>query len=1180
MRRMQLRLNIILGLVIFSIATQPADAKIDPLKRIKDARLRADILIVLDVSGSMRWDPAHDWTEAGANCTGDRSGQGLDICGDGLCEGGESKANCLLDCNLQDRSDCDPLGMGWTADGEDYCLVLPLDDTQPGSSAKCDQQDSPMSRMMIVKRALRAVLPDLRTAGRYGLISFDQRFFDGTTGSFGGGNYQYHKAIPGAAKLVTVFFTEWELKQMRQSPGLLNPVNAWDTVNDRPMNAFMREGYEFNLLSDTGLVDTAGNPIQQDSLYRRSDNVTEEMRMAWDWAGYASEAGGHTFDYIGSYYTYKQLPSKPPHTDWNGSDGVVRREPLYRGPQFQDGAETFVYRRYDGVSGNAQFAEFVFGAWNAEGVSEAINYVPLNNTGDDDQAEHDRSLGQIMQLLNYSDNGGLLAVGLTPLTASVKLAGSAFATRAATDADSACRPRYVVLLTDGQDDPPEGVLDSVTALYFQDSSNPIKLIPIGVPGLAAGAEAQLHKMADIGDDGDGGNGSAKALLTNTEADLISTLRKALFNTVKADYVSDAPGAATLPNTTSALNMSLIASTEFPGWQGRLRAFDLTNNPPTEAWEFSAKLAAKDWKTRKIYTGFHNSRGSGAPVPLLADDGSGTINLNGGCSGCGPDGLTAVWAAATGGDPVPAEFEGFLQELVGKSGNRLGALMRMVPATVDGYPNYGTTQDHQAFKPTRAALTYIASNSGLIHAIAPTSGEEIFAYVPPQLLKKAYNLYKNGGQDEDPDNFVFLMANSPRVEDMVHRGGEWRTQLVQTLGPGGDDFVVLDISAPYSCLGEACTISTPPIYVLAATSAPANPVVTGPADSLGQTYALPALFWDKVAGAAIGGRAAMASGYVPGGFMNPAGTFYNYVDTATGGTANDPAFPYWIIDGPGQHQIPDLDSDGAAVTADTVAMTEEVSISGPRIIASYQADPRGRIWRFKLANPNDAVDNLEVNGLGLSWDYPFYYAPAVQRQEGNVAIIAAASGSFEDTMGISPIASKIYLFAEEAGTIDAGTYPNFSCGLDLLCEPGACGAGHTVWDTDKCLAGRPSLAGLPARPSSRPLLLSNSLNAMKTEAFYLFYQPPSQKCQGNKIAIGDSYVIRMSISANSANVMHAQKIPQTQASGLTLVGGGTNIAMSISATVDKKLADTKLVSAGALPGSAAVQPLTESWLEVR
>jgi hypothetical protein len=131
-----------------------------------------------------------------------------------------------------------------------------------------------------------------------------------------------------------------------------------------------------------------------------------------------------------------------------------------------------------------------------------------------------------------------------------------------------------------------------------------------------------------------------------------------------------------------------------------------------------------------------------------------------------------------------------------------------------------------------------------------------------------------------------------------------------------------------------------------------------------------------------------------------------------------------------------------------------------------------------------------------------------------------------------------------------------------------------------MAAMPTMmAGLPARPSSRPLLLTNSLNAMKTEAFYLFYQPPAYKCQGNQIAVGDSFIVRMSLSAGSANVMHTKKLPQTQASGLTLVGGATNVAMSISAR-GPNVATSKMVSPGALPGAAAAQPLTESWLEVR
>ena len=73
-----------------------------------------------------------------------------------------------------------------------------------------------------------------------------------------------------------------------------------------------------------------------------------------------------------------------------------------------------------------------------------------------------------------------------------------------------------------------------------------------------------------------------------------------------------------------------------------------------------------------------------------------------------------------------------------------------------------------------------SNDGLLHAIRAKDGTEAFAYLPPNLLPKVYKLWKTGGQPLDPKEFQWLLASSPRVED-IPVGTDWQTQLVLTMG---------------------------------------------------------------------------------------------------------------------------------------------------------------------------------------------------------------------------------------------------------------------------------------------------------------------------------------------------------------------------------------------------------------
>ena len=103
---------------------------------------------------------------------------------------------------------------------------------------------------------------------------------------------------------------------------------------------------------------------------------------------------------------------------------------------------------------------------------------------------------------------------------------------------------------------------------------------------------------------------------------------------------------------------------------------------------------------------------------------------------------------------------------------------------------------------RPKVIYVGSNSGALHAINATNGQELWAFVPPfiaaklpQIVNVNLNSDTGGGS-----NAIYGVDGSPTVHDMYFRHPitnteEWATILMIPYGRGGAGFSVLDITTP-------------------------------------------------------------------------------------------------------------------------------------------------------------------------------------------------------------------------------------------------------------------------------------------------------------------------------------------------------------------------------------------------
>jgi type IV pilus assembly protein PilY1 len=125
----------------------------------------------------------------------------------------------------------------------------------------------------------------------------------------------------------------------------------------------------------------------------------------------------------------------------------------------------------------------------------------------------------------------------------------------------------------------------------------------------------------------------------------------------------------------------------------------------------------------------------------------------------------------------------------------------------GSDNYAFYEDTNVARDPRL---YVSANDGMMHAFDPTTGEEVFGFIPNATQVGTFNRKLEELLDFSYTHKYFI-DTSPAVNDVfsIAPGGtskEWRSMVVGGYGTGGKGYFALDISDP-SKLTEATADDT-------------------------------------------------------------------------------------------------------------------------------------------------------------------------------------------------------------------------------------------------------------------------------------------------------------------------------------------------------------------------------------
>ena len=287
--------------------------------------------------------------------------------------------------------------------------------------------------------------------------------------------------------------------------------------------------------------------------------------------------------------------------------------------------------------------------------------------------------------------------------------------------------------------------------------------------------------------------------------------------VLSSIVARATTAGTAAAASSAVlqTNSLLYNASFRSddWSGNIEARALnptTGQPGTLTWNAESLLASRAWQV----TGEPNPRNlvtrteAGTPVQLAL----GNLGpLQQAALGINPPGAPATSATAENrvnwlrGREDTGLRSRTVEGVVRRIGDMIGSDPQYLSKRDYGYSllpgtegtSYRTFRNSTAYTSRPDALL-VGSNNGFLHAFHARTGQELFAYMPSELLlprAPASHAQINELMRPDYSHRYFVDGTAALGDAYVE--GSWRTMLVGTMGAGGRSVFALDVTNPAS-----------------------------------------------------------------------------------------------------------------------------------------------------------------------------------------------------------------------------------------------------------------------------------------------------------------------------------------------------------------------------------------------
>ena len=549
-----------------------------------------------------------------------------------------------------------------------------------------------------------------------------------------------------------------------------------------------------------------------------------------------------------------------------------------------------------------------------------------------------------------------------------------------------------------------------------------------------------------------------------DSPFISEVRFELVYVDQKEYSRSSAAATVITKEGERKKLIVSASFIFPGFEGKLRAYDVTDmsmtgggasslNTVTSSdlgsttgrdlasgveifWDAAELLKSRSADDRIIYTAIREggdvdnpltrldfTRGNAATLaPFLADfqnDSAGLIDF---VRGTGRD-----W--------------------------KLGDINHSTPAVVGpptGNPSLMGAGYHefQQSLETRRKVIYVGADDGMLHSFDATTGEELWAFIPYNLLLKLKNMWT-----VDPVNGIRYLTHdayvdgSPSVSD-IQISGQWRTVLVCGQGPGKGSTLAGGGANHYFALDVTDPEAPQPLWEFTHTFKSGNNYYP----SVGETWSVPAF------GRVMVGSDALWAVFMGSGYDNTqsktAGDRFYVVRADTGELLKD-------------IKVSNVDTSGNKVA--TAYQYNDIKVAIPASPSAVDFDRDGRVDYVYFADLDGRVWRLDVTSTGVNQ----WAADAIYTDQYYYPIIT------KPVTWINPFSGSTYpyIFFGTGGDDNAPTDRTYA----FICLRDTGSSAEVQW-----FMGDPTALNLPEENQAGPLSVGEKVWADPVVSDFIVY----------------------------------------------------------------------------------------------
>ena len=357
-----------------------------------------------------------------------------------------------------------------------------------------------------------------------------------------------------------------------------------------------------------------------------------------------------------------------------------------------------------------------------------------------------------------------------------------------------CQPNFVLMVSDGLHlQFNKDVRSEATARFAEDHASALQgmqnliLHTVGF-GIDASEQAAANDVLQQA----ATNGGGIFYTAHNSAQLETTLQEAISQIIAATFSFAAPTIPTGSITEGARAYFAAFQTDpaRPFWRGFLKAYqrDASGRVPVDThgvplaaalvWEAGQQLNQKLAASRLIFTSV-----AGSMEEFLRSNGTITATLLGVSHSTERD---TVIDFVRGIDAVDEDADGNVTE---ERAWKLGDIFHASPVLVTPPRMPLADPSYSAFRQSHAHRTTVllaGANDGMLHAFRASDGEELWAFIPPDLLSRLQALTRQSR--EHP----FYVDASPIAAD-IRIGNTWKTIVVFGERRGGRYYHALDIT---------------------------------------------------------------------------------------------------------------------------------------------------------------------------------------------------------------------------------------------------------------------------------------------------------------------------------------------------------------------------------------------------